>query len=115
MDDSRDAPQDSAQPPPEPIPPEQARAILDGAMRQRLGDDWQDEDSGWLMVSGHDYMARVTRGRVNVDFYVDLLGGVSVTEGEINSAQDSGRLIASILLMLSLGIAFLLARIVGWL
>jgi hypothetical protein len=99
----------------EPIPAEQAREILDRAMRERLGDDWNDEDSGWQWVTGHDYMARVTRGRVNVDFYVDLLGEVSISESEINPAQDSGRLLAWALLGLSLGIAFLLARIVGWL
>ncbi len=99
----------------EPIPPEQARAILDAAMKQRLGEDWEDEDSGWLLVTGHDYMARVTRGRLNVDFYVDLLGAVSVEEKEISPAQESGRMLAWIFLMLSLGIAFLLARAVGWL
>jgi hypothetical protein len=101
--------------PVEPIPPEQAREILERAMRERLGDDWRDEDSGWQWITGHDYMARVTRGRINVDFYVDLLGEVSVTEQEINPAQDSGRLLAWVLLLLSLGIAFLVARIVGWL
>ncbi len=100
---------------PEPIPAEQARAILDQAMRERLGADWEDEDSGWQMVTGHDYMARVTRGRVNVDFYVDLLGAVTISESEINPAQDSGRMLSWMLLLLSLGIAFLLARIVGWL
>ena len=99
----------------EPIPPEQAREILERAMRERLGDDWHDEDSGWQWVTGHDYMARVTRGRINVDFYVDLLGEVTVTESEINPAQDSGRMLAWMLLGLSLAIAFLLARIVGWL
>ncbi|MBK8031489.1 MAG: hypothetical protein J0M07_08580 [Anaerolineae bacterium] len=99
----------------EPIPPEQARAILDAAMKQRLGEDWEDEDSGWLLVTGHDYMARVTRGRRNVDFYVDLLGAVSIEEKEISPAQESGRMLAWIFLMLSLGIAFLLARAVGWL
>ncbi len=99
----------------EPIPPEQAREILEQAIRERLGDDWRDEDSGWQMVTGHDYMARLTRGRVNLDFYVDLLGKVSVTEKEINPAQDSGRLLAWTLILLSLAIAFLIARIVGWL
>jgi len=99
----------------EPIPPEQAREILEKAMRERLGDDWHDEDSPWQWVTGHDYMARVTRGRTNVDFYVDLLGEVSVTESEISPGQDSGRMIAWILLGLSLAIALLLARIVGWL
>jgi hypothetical protein len=99
----------------EPIPPEQARAILDAAMNERLGADWQDEESGWLLVTGHDYMARVTRGRINVDFYVDLLGNVTVEQKEINLAQSSGRMLAWTLLLLSLGIAYLLARIVGWL
>jgi hypothetical protein len=99
----------------EPIPPEQAREILEAAMRAKLGDDWHDEDSSWQWVTGHDYMARVTRGRKNVDFYVDLLGNVTVTESEINPAQDSGRMIAWILLGLSLAIAFLIARAVGWL
>ncbi len=99
----------------EPIPADQARAILDAAMKQRLGADWEDEDSGWLLVTGHDYMARVTRGRRNVDFYVDLLGAVSIEEKEISPAQESGRMLAWIFLMLSLGIAFLLARAVGWL
>lgn len=99
----------------EPIAPEQARAILDQAMRERLGDDWEDEESGWILISGHDYMARVTRGRVNVDFYVDLLGKVSVTEKSISPSQESGRLLAWMFLMVSLGIAFLVARAVGWL
>jgi hypothetical protein len=99
----------------EPIPPEQARAILDAAMEARLGQDWQDEDSGWLLVTGHDYMARVTRGRTNVDFYVDLLGEVTVEESEINPAQDSGRLIAFMLLLAFVGVAVLVARALGWL
>ncbi len=96
----------------EPIPAEQARAILEQAMRERLGDNWQNED--WVLLTGHDYMARVTRGGKNVDFYVDLLGNVRVEEKAVNPAQESGRLIAWLILLLSLGIAFLLARIAGW-
>lgn len=99
----------------EMISPEQARQLLDRAMRETLGDDWQDEDSGWQMITGHDYMARVTRGRVNVDFYVDLLGQVTIEKKMINAAQSSGRLLAWTLLLLSLGIAYLMARAVGWL
>lgn len=99
----------------EPISGEQARAILDAAIAERLGANWQDEDSGWQMVTGHDFMARLTRGRVNVDFYVDLLGNITVEQSEITTAQDSGRLIAWVFLLLSIGIAFLMARIVGWL
>jgi hypothetical protein len=98
----------------EPIPPEQARAILDQAMRERLGDDWEDESSGWQLVTGHDYMARVTRRDKNVDFYVDLLGNVKVEEKQINPAQASGRLVAWVLLLISLGVAYMLARAVGW-
>lgn len=98
----------------EPISGEQARAILDQAMRERLGDDWQDESSGWLLVTGHDYMARVTRRDKNVDFYVDLLGNVTVEEKEINPAQASGRMVAWVLLLVSLGVAYVLARAVGW-
>jgi hypothetical protein len=101
--------------PVEPISPEQAREILEQAIREKLGADWHDEDSPWQWVTGHDFMARVTRGRKNVDFYVDLLGDVTITESEINPAQDSGRLIAWTLLGLSLAIAVLVARIVGWL
>jgi hypothetical protein len=98
----------------EPIPPEQARAILDQAMRERLGSDWEDESSGWQLVTGHDYMARVTRRDKNVDFYVDLLGNVTVEEREINPAQASGRMVAWVLLLVSLGVAYMLARAVGW-
>jgi hypothetical protein len=99
----------------EPIPADQARVILERAIRERCGDDWRDEESGWIYVTGHDYMARLTRGRVNLDFYVDLLGEVTVTRSEINSAQDSGRIVAWMLLLLSLGIAYALARAIGWL
>jgi hypothetical protein len=98
----------------EPIAPEQARAILDQAMAERLGQNWQDEDSGWILVSGHDYMARVTRSHKNVDFYVDLLGSVTIEEKEISPAQSNGRLVAWALLLVSLGLAYLLARVVGW-
>jgi hypothetical protein len=97
----------------QPIPPEQARALLEAAIREQLGDDWQDDEDGWTRVTGHDYMARLTRGRTNMDFYVDLLGNVTVEVRAIGPAQDSGRLIAWMFLLLSLAITFLLARITG--
>lgn len=99
----------------QPIPGEQARAILEQAIRERLGENWDSEDSGWAVVSSHDFMARLNRGRVNVDFYIDLLGNVTVEEKAVNPGQDTGRLFAWMFLLLSLGIAFLLAKIVGWL
>lgn len=99
----------------ETISGDEARAVLEQAISDRIGANWRDEDSGWQMVTGHDFMARLTRGRVNLDFYVDLLGNVTVEQSEISTAQDSGRLIAWVFLLVSLGIAFLMARIVGWL
>lgn len=99
----------------EPIAPEQARALLDAAIAARCGADWQDEDSGWLLVTGHDYMARLTRGGRNVDFYVDLLGVVTTDERETNDAQRSGRILVWVLLLLVLGIGYGFARAVGWL
>lgn len=99
----------------EPIPAGDARLILERAIRDRCGDNWRDEDSGWIVVTGHDYMARLTRGSVNLDFYVDLLGDVSVEERRINPAQESGCLVAALLLMLSLGILYAAARAIGFL
>lgn len=99
----------------EPIAPEAARAILEGAIAEQLGDDWRDEDDGWMIVSMHDYMARLTRGRVNVDFYVDLLGNVEIKRSQISPAQDAGRLVALTLLALSIAIALMIAHFVGWL
>ncbi len=97
----------------QPIPAEQARAILEAAIRERLGADWEEDENGWMVVTSHDYMARLNKGRINLDFYVDLLGDVTVEEKEISPGQDTGRLFAWMMLMLSLGIAFLLARIAG--
>ena len=101
--------------PPEPVSPEEARLALDRAMAERLGPGWQDEGSGWLLVTGNDYMARVTRGSINLDFMVDLLGNVTVEEKPLSPAQTSGRLIAWTLLLLALGIVYLIARALGWL
>jgi hypothetical protein len=100
--------------PPEPIAPKAARAVLDRVMAERLGPDWQDEGSGWLLVTGNDYYARVTRGSVNIDFLVDLLGEVSIEEKPLTPTQTTGRLLAWTLLLLALAIVYLFARAVGW-
>ncbi|MBZ0303663.1 MAG: hypothetical protein K8J31_28240 [Anaerolineae bacterium] len=99
----------------QPIPGEEARAILEQAIRDRLGEDWDREDSGWAVVSSHDYMARLNKGRINIDFYVDLVGKVRIEEKPVNPGQDTGRLFAWMFLLASLGIGFLLAKIIGWL
>jgi hypothetical protein len=56
----------------------------------------------------------VTKRNQNVDFYVDLLGNVTIEEKEISPAQASGRTVAWVLLLISLGVAYMLARAVGW-
>ena len=35
----------------EPISAEAARALLYSAIRERLGENWNDEESGWRIVS----------------------------------------------------------------
>lgn len=100
--------------PPEPIAPEVARSRLDSAIREHLGDEWDDEDDGWIVISRHDYMARLTRGRENVDFYVDLLGNVDIKRSPISPAQDVGRLILWMVVGASLLLALALARAAGW-
>lgn len=99
----------------EPISAEAARATLYAAIRARLGEHWDDEESGWRIVSGHDYMARLTRGNRNVDFMVDLLGNVTIEEKAIGPAQIQGRLNAWLLLGASLMLALLLAYLSGFL
>ena len=99
----------------DPIAPEEARAILHAAVREKLGPNWNDPESGWLQVSGHDYMMRLTRGSRNVDFYVDLLGQVSIEESTGNAIQDVGRLRAWMFLGGSLLVALALARLAGFL
>lgn len=97
----------------DPIPPERAQEILDAAIRERLGDNWEDEESGWTKVTGHNYMARMTRGRLNIDFYVDLLGKVTVEQSNSAPLLETGRLLLIMLLGLSIVIAFLIVRIVS--
>ena len=99
----------------EPIPADEARQILEAAIVERLGEDWQSDDSAWVRVTGHDYMARLTNGKINVDFYVDLLGDLTIEEKPITTAQNSGWLIAWMFLLLSLAIVLLFAQAVGWL
>jgi len=93
----------------------EARVILEAAIRQKLGDRWDDEESGWIQITGHDYMARFTRGQRNVDFYVDLTGEVRIEESEISGAQAYGRFLAWGLLFASLLLAFVIAWVAGYL
>ena len=94
----------------EVIPADQARAAIQAAIVAQLGPDWADEDQGWLKVHDSDYLVRLTRRGINMDFHCDLLGAVSVTEQPANPLQTSGRLIAWMLL----GASMLLALALAW-
>ena len=97
----------------QPISGNEARLILEQAIRERLGENWDAEDRGWAVVASHDFMARLNKGRINVDFYVDLLGNVTVEEKQVSPGQDTGRLFAWMFMLVMLGIVFLLAKIFG--
>lgn len=95
----------------EPIAPEVARQLLEAAIRDRLGDNWDEGEDGWVVLDSHDYMARLNRGRVNLDFYVDLLGHVTVEEKQLSPAQESGRIVAALLIFVSIILAIVLAQL----
>ena len=95
----------------DPIPAQQAQEILDAAIRERLGDNWDDEDTGWTKVTGHNYMARLTRGRISLDFYVDLLGNVTVEQTDSAPLLETGRLLLIMLIGLSIVIALIIVKI----
>ncbi len=58
-------------------------------------------------------MARLTRGDRNLDVRVDLLGEVEVKESALTPLQDSGRLVAWMLLLTSLLLALAIAAALG--
>ena len=91
----------------EPIAPQEARQRLDQALAPYLED-------GWAVRARHDYMAQLTRGRRNLEFYVDLLGEVTVSERGLTPAQASGRLIAWVLLLASFLLVLAIASALGW-
>jgi hypothetical protein len=93
------------------IPPSEARQRLSEAIIARLGPQWEDD---WEVVSDTDYHARLTRGGTNLDFYVDLLGAVTVEEKALNAGQDMGNLIWLMLLTLAALTALLVARLSGY-
>lgn len=99
---------------PQVLPEDQAKAILRAAIRAKLGPDWDAPDSGWTVVSSHAYMARLNKGRANVDFYVDYFTGEVTTEVKaIDSGQDAGRAVAWVLAVVFAALVVVLARGLG--
>lgn len=92
------------------ISPQQARQSLDDAIRRKLGEDWREH---WDIISGHDFMCRLTNGDQNIDFYVDLLGNVTIEEKGQDVTHNAGRIAAWLVLGVSLLLAYTIARIAG--
>jgi len=97
----------------EPISADEARQRVEAAVAERLGENWRIEAQEWVLTHDTDFLIRLSRGSTNLDFQVDLLGEVSVTEREASLVQSSGRIIAWMLLGSSLFLAFVLAQLAG--
>lgn len=94
----------------EPLSLEESRIIVEAAIVERLGEMWRKE---WLVVHNDPTLMRLNKGNVNLDFQIDLLGNVEITERQANPVQLSGRLIVWSVLISSLFLAFVLATIAG--
>ncbi len=90
----------------EPISPEEAEAILKTAMEPYLAD-------GWHVLHESAYTVRLTRGMSNLDIHVDLLGNVEAQEKPLTPLQDSGRLMAWVLLVAMLMVALAVSSALG--
>lgn len=102
-------------PPPSVLPAEEAKAILAEAVAQQLGDTWDAPNSGWTVVTSHAYMARLNKGRTNIDFYVDHFSGEVTVQVRQADQQSTGRIFAWMFIGLCFVIALMLARALGYL
>jgi hypothetical protein len=99
-------PANPQQPEVEPINPAEAEKILAEALTPYLADEWRLLDRG-------PYAARLTRGVRNLDIRIDLLGQVVTEESGLTPLQESGRLIAWVLLLAALLIALAFSAALG--
>lgn len=91
---------------PDIIAPEVARQQLEAAIAPYLAE-------GWIVREEHDYMARLTRGNRNLDVLVDLTGAVTVEEKPTTLGQETGRLVAWVLLLAAFLVALAVAQALG--
>ncbi|MEL6148061.1 MAG: hypothetical protein AAFV33_23780 [Chloroflexota bacterium] len=102
------------QPEPQVIPADEAKAILHAAITDELGAGWDDADSNWVIVTNTAYMARLNKGRVNVDFHVNYFDGeVTIETGEIDHGQETGRIFAWMMLGLFVALVLMVAQALG--
>jgi hypothetical protein len=85
---------------------EEAERILQGAIAPYVADDWR------ILREGPSF-ARLTRGTRNIDIRVDLLGKVETVESGLTPVQDSGRMVAWVLLIAVLLVALSVASVLG--
>lgn len=90
----------------EPISPREAERILAQALEPYLAE-------GWHVLERDAYMARLTREDRNLDVRVDLLGQVQTEESNLTALQDSGRLVAWVLLITALLLALTITSALG--
>jgi len=101
-------------PEPQILPPDEAKDILRSAITEQLGAGWDAPDSKWTIITSTAYMARLNKGRVNVDFYVNYFDGeVTIETSEIDPGQDAGRIFAWMMFGLFVAVIVLLAQIAG--
>jgi hypothetical protein len=94
----------------EPASPQAQRAAIDAAVLARLGENWEKD---WIVVHNAHDLLRLNKGDLNLDFQADLLANVEVIEREASPVQLTGRLIAWLILALSLFVAFVAASVAG--
>lgn len=95
---------------PEIIPAAAARAAIHAKILATLGEHYERD---WLTIHDADYLVRLNRGVINMDFQCDLLGSVEVIERPVNPLQASGRFLAWTILVASLFIALFIAFAAG--
>ncbi|NLE53224.1 MAG: hypothetical protein GX613_17645 [Chloroflexi bacterium] len=90
----------------EPVSPREAERILGQALEPYLAE-------GWRVLERDAYTARLTREDRNLDVRVDLLGQVETQESGLTALQDSGRLVAWVLLITALLLALAITSALG--
>ncbi len=101
-------------PEPQILPPDEAKTALREAIARELGDIWADPDSKWVVVTNTDYMARLSKGKITVDFYVDYFTGEVTMQRALDAGREAGRIFAWMMLGLIAAIAVILARGLGY-
>lgn len=94
----------------EPVSPAEARRAIEATIVERLGEHYDDE---WMRIHNGDYLVRLHKGDINLDFQCDLLGNVEVIERDANPIQLSGRLIVGMVLAASFLLALVIASVAG--